>query len=222
MPALLSNPVEHLLALAAAAAGGRAAIVGLVGMPGAGKSTLAAQWVREVNAAAGAGTALALGMDGFHLRRAQLAQMPDPAAALARRGAPWTFDAQALARRLRELREATGPVYWPGFDHGVGDPAPNAIAIAPGTRLLLVEGLHLLHQGDGWALDGLLDECVYLDVPLPVAMQRLSARHQAAWGFTPAQAQARIEANDGLNAVLVEQTRERADWVVADQTFTVK
>jgi pantothenate kinase len=215
MPPLLQNPVQHLLALAAAASA-RAAIFGLVGVPGAGKSTRAAQLVREVNAAAGEGTALALGMDGFHLTRAQLAQTPDPAVAFARRGAPWTFDAPALAQRLRTVREAAGPVHWPGFDHGVGDPVPDAITIPPGTRLLLVEGLYLLHQGDGWALDGLLDECAYLDVPLAVAMQRLSPRHQAAWGFTPAQAQARIEANDGVNAVLVEQSRERADWLVAD------
>jgi pantothenate kinase len=215
MPPLLQNPVQHLLALAAGA-GTRALVVGLVGVPGAGKSTLAARWVHEVNAMAGAGTALALGMDGFHLTRAQLAQMPDPATALARRGAPWTFDAQALAQRLRAVREATAPVPWPGFDHGVGDPVQGAISIPPSTRLLIVEGLYLLHQGDGWALGGLLDECAYLDVPLPVAMQRLSARHQAAWGFTPAQAQARIAANDGLNAVLVAQSRERADWLVTE------
>jgi pantothenate kinase len=200
----------------AAAARTRASIVGLVGVPGAGKSTLAARWEHEVNAVAGTGTALALGMDGFHLTRAQLAQMPDPATALARRGAPWTFDPQALAQRLRAVREATAPVLWPGFDHGVGDPVQGAISIPPSTRLVLVEGLYLLHQGDGWALDGLLDECAYLDVELPVAMQRLSARHQAAWGFTPEQAQARIDANDGLNAVLVQATRERADWLVAE------
>ena len=162
---------------------------------------------------------VALGMDGFHLSRATLAGFPDPVAALARRGAPWTFDPLALARALRTLRgsdpaEAPSTVYWPGFEHGVGDPVPNAIPVDPSVRLVLVEGLYLLHRDHGWALEGLMDECWFLDVDQDLALQRLAARHQASWGVTPAQAQARVDANDRLNAGIVLQTRERADWLV--------
>ncbi len=192
-------------------------VAGLVGTPGSGKSTLAAQVARDLGA-----DAVALGMDGFHLTRAQLAQMPNPQTAFARRGAPWTFDPAALAQRLQAIRAAQQVVTWPGFDHGVGDPVQDAITVPLGTRLVLVEGLYLLHRGDGWDLGKLLDECAYLDVPLATAMQRLSARHQAAWGFTPAQAQARIDANDGLNAALVEMTQERADWLVQNPDFQAK
>lgn len=211
-PWSFEDAVRHLSRTAQA---GPRRIVGLVGLPGSGKTTLAAQLVREVNRAAGEGTAVALGMDGFHLTRAQLATRPDAAAALARRGAPWTFDPVGLAARLRDLREPGAGVAWPGFSHEAGDPVEGAATVLPTARLVLVEGLYVLHRGDGWDLTGLLDECGYLDVTLNVALQRLAARHQSAWGMTPEQAWARIAANDRLNADVVLASRARADWRVA-------
>jgi len=217
-PALLADPVGHLLKLLQTPS--QRFVMGLVGLPGSGKSTTATRLADEVNARAGAGTAVALGMDGFHLTRAALAQFPDPAAALRRRGSPWTFDAAGLAARLKVLREISPgtdkpPVMWPGFEHGVGDPVEDAVAIGPSTRLVMLEGLYLLHRSDGWNLAGLLDECWYLDVPMDVAMQRLTARHRATWGLTQVEAEARIAVNDQLNADIVLQSRERADRLVA-------
>jgi len=169
---------------------------------------------------------MVIGMDGFHLTRADLAALPDPQAALARRGAPWTFDPQALAQRLQQVRGAlpcvdadsagTGAVRWPGFAHGLGDPQADAITIAASVRLVLLEGLYLLHRGDGWDLSVLLDECWYLDVPLELAMERLSLRHMATRGVSRMQASARIDANDRLNAAIVAASAHRADWRVAD------
>jgi len=217
-PALLADPVGHLLRLLETPS--RRIVIGLVGLPGSGKSTSAARLADEVNARAGAVTMVALGMDGFHLTRAALAQFPDPAAALKRRGSPWTFDPGRLANRLKVLREISPgtdkpPVMWPGFEHGVGDPVDDAVTITPSTRLVLLEGLYLLHRSDGWNLSGLLDECWYLDVPMNVAMQRLTARHRATWNLTKDEAEARIAVNDQLNAEIVLQSRERADRLLA-------
>jgi pantothenate kinase len=215
-PPSLTDPVAQLLQMLRTP-GPRRRIVGLVGLPGSGKSTLADKLVAAVNAEAGAGTAVVLGMDGFHLSRATLARMPDPDAALARRGSPWTFDPAGLADRLRAVRSAAAdaaPVSWPGFEHSVGDPVENAVSIVPAVRLVVVEGLYLLHRDHGWNLEGLLDTCWYLDVPMELALQRLVARHQAAWGFSIAQAQARVAMNDQLNADIVLQTRARADALV--------
>lgn len=217
-PPLISQPVQHLLDLLHAHPQ-RRTVVGLVGLPGSGKSTIATQLADAVNAQAGPRQMLALGMDGFHLPRATLAQMPDPAAALARRGSPWTFDPAGLAARLQALRGApllpgAAPVPWPAFEHNVGDPVENAVLVPPSARLVLVEGLYLLHRAHGWQLDGLFDTCWYLDVPMELALQRLVARHQAAWGFSAAQAQARVAENDQLNADIVLQSRERADGLV--------
>lgn len=220
MNTLLTDPVGHLLKLLQTH-GSRRTVIGLVGLPGSGKSTVAARLADEVNAQAGAGTVVALGMDGFHLSKAALAQFPDPAAALRRRGSPWTFDPAALATRLQMLREASlgkasPPVMWPGFEHDVGDPVEDAVAIAPSVRLVLLEGLYLLHRSDGWDLSGLMDECWYLDVPMDVAMARLTARHMATWGLTRAEAVARIAVNDQLNAQTVQASRPLADWCVAN------
>ena len=85
-PARLADPLGELLALLDSAphvAGtGQRLVVALAGLPGSGKSTVAHRWAQAINALRGANTALVLGMDGFHLPRAQLAQMPDPQAAL--------------------------------------------------------------------------------------------------------------------------------------------
>ena len=218
-PALLADPAGRILDWLNTHPSGRR-VLGLVGLPGSGKSTLAAQLEHEVNTRAGAPVMQALGMDGFHWSRATLATFPDPAAALARRGAPWTFDAAGLASRVRALRNAAGMqpvpvVAWPGFEHGVGDPVPDAIPVPGAARVLLVEGLYLLHQDHGWQLDGLLDECWYLDVDLDTAMERLVARHQASWALTRAQAEARLARNDRENAGIVLTTRPRAAWRVA-------
>ena len=103
---------------------------------------------------------------------------------------------------------------WPGFEHGVGDPVPNAPQIGPEVLLLIVEGLYLLHQGDGWDLSGCFDETWYLDVSTATARQRLLARHVQANGNTPEQAAQRWKVNDGLNASIVRHTRAKADYLI--------
>lgn len=220
-PTPLTQPVQRLLDLLAACPT-RRILIGLAGGPGSGKSTVAQQWMQAVNAQAGRGTMVALGMDGFHLSKATLATFPDPAAALRRRGSPWTFDPQGLSQRLVALRgtsNAAGAnhypsVTWPGFEHGVGDPVPDAVCVPPEARLVLVEGLYLLHAGNGWGLAHHFDERWFLDVPIDVAMERLALRHMASSGQSRAVADARIAANDRLNADIVLPSRETADWRV--------
>ena len=213
MPPILEQPVPRLLLLLEASESRR--MIALAGLPGAGKSTLAARLAAEVNAEAGPGAMVALGMDGFHLTRAALRRLPDPDEALARRGAPWTFNPDALARRLHEVRAEAGraAVSWPGFKHEIGDPVEGAELVPPDARLVLVEGLYLLCQDDGWqALREAFDERWYLDTPLDLAMERLTRRHMAAWGLSREAAEARIAANDRLNAEIVQASRTNADW----------
>lgn len=215
MPQPLHDPVAHLVALVRQCE--TRVLIGLAGAPGAGKSTLAQQVSVAVNAALGAGSCVALGMDGFHLSKAQLAQMPNPDEAFARRGAPWTFDAPGFRQRVRRLRSAAGheTVTWPDFAHEIGDPVPDAIAVTADVRLVLVEGLYLLHQDDGWHdIDRLFDERWFLDTPFTISMERLARRHMQAWGFTRAQAEHRIATSDGINATLVQASALRADWLV--------
>jgi pantothenate kinase len=194
----------------------RRVVIGLVGLPGSGKSTLTAKLVDAVNQRTNSGTAAALSMDGFHVTKAALAQFDNPVAALSRRGSPWTFDSLGLAAKLAQLRKMPyQSITWPDFQHGMGDPVADAISVTPQVRLIIVEGLYLLHREHGWNLNGLLDECWYLDTPMDVAMERLVKRHMASWGFSRGQALDRLAINDNLNADIVLQSRERADWLVS-------
>lgn len=199
-------------------------VLGLVGAPGSGKTTLAASLVAAADAAAGeAGAGVALSMDGFHCTRAELAARPDAAAALARRGSPWTFDAESLAARITAVREGGDAVTsWPSFDHAVGDPVSDAITVPPLplARVVIVEGLYLLHDAHGWAAVGAaLRGCAvyFLDTPPELARERLCARHCAAWGISRDAALARIATNDALNADTVLATRSRAAGLVAGE-----
>jgi pantothenate kinase len=215
MPKILENPLEYLLALLRSKT--ERILIGLVGLPGSGKTTLTQEWERQINLREGAGVAKALSMDGFHLTKAQLSQMPDPEKAFARRGAHWTFDGPGFVHKVRALKMAGAdqPVYWPAFEHEVGDPVQDAIEVPPSCRVALVEGLYLLYREGAWGdLDGLFDEIWYLDTPMQTSIDRLVARHQQAWDFTEAQARHRVESSDYKNALLVETTRQRADWLV--------
>ena len=218
---ILNDPVGRLLQLMLPATEADASkrteriVIGVVGLPGSGKSTIAAKFVDGVNERTSTTTAVALSMDGFHLTKATLAKFADPAAALARRGSPWTFDPAGLAVKLQQLRNnADTSITWPDFQHGVGDPVADAIVVEPSVKLIIVEGLYLLHREHGWNLSGLLDECWYLDTSMDVAMERLVKRHMASWGFSREQALDRLGMNDRLNADIVLQSRERADYLV--------
>ncbi len=213
MQPIIHNPVAHLNALLANRPG--RVMVGIAGPPGSGKSTLAAQLATRVNAVTGTPIAVALGMDGFHLSKAQLRQMPDPELAFARRGAPWTFDAAGFVARLNHLRRADSVVRWPDFAHEVGDPIADALEVVPVVRLVIVEGLYLLHDDDGWQdAQVVFDEVWYLHTPFEMAMDRLTQRHMRAWNFSRVQAEQRIAQSDGLNAELVRQSGVRANYLV--------
>lgn len=194
---LLENIVPHLLARVESHEARW--LIAIAGVPGSGKSTLAARLAEEVNRVTEPDTLVALGMDGFHLTKAELSQMPDPAEAFARRGAPWTFDVQALHSRVLGLRDAAGSadMTWPGFQHEIGDPIDGAFVVPARTRLVIVEGLYLLHCSDGWeAISTLFDERWYLDISLDTSLERLARRHMQVWNITREVAENRIATND--------------------------
>ena len=192
----------------------RRILIALAGLPGSGKSTVAARLANAVNARTGTGVMVALGMDGFHLTRLQLACFADPVQALKRRGAPWTFDAAALHHHLLALRMREASVSWPGFEHEVSDPVANAVAVSPAARIVLVEGLYLLHDDHGWQHAHLFDESWFLDVPMEIAMERLVLRHMQANAHSREVAMQRLAVNDRLNAEIVMKSRDRAHWLI--------
>ncbi|GFR44954.1 hypothetical protein Agub_g6262 [Astrephomene gubernaculifera] len=170
--------------------------------------------------------AVVLPMDGFHYYRRELDAMPDPQAAHARRGAPWTFDAAKFVDAVRRVRYAATrfgsesgfgeeeEVCVPSFDHGVGDPVEGDICIPAGAAVVLVEGNYLLLPSAPWSqLRPLLAESWYLRLPLDTAMQRVLAR-QRQLGLSREESLTRIATNDRPNAELVEASSAAATLIV--------
>ncbi|GJE89186.1 P-loop containing nucleoside triphosphate hydrolase protein [Phanerochaete sordida] len=168
-------------------------IVGIAGVPASGKSTLAQMLVDHTNALLSGtpdeGAAILVGLDGWHLTRAQLDQFPDAKLAHDRRGAHWTFDGQSYVEFVRELRvplntlaAAAGGqeavIYAPSFSHELKDPAPRAVAIHPKHRIVIIEGLYTFLGIEPWVEAAqLLDERWWVGISEEEAKERLVKRH---------------------------------------------
>ncbi|MFG3130053.1 nucleoside/nucleotide kinase family protein [Streptomyces tendae] len=191
--------------------GGRRAILGIAGSPGAGKSTLAGQLVRELNGT-GAPWVAHVPMDGFHLADVEL----DRLGRRDRKGAPDTFDAAGYAALLDRLRaeEDGDVVYAPGFERVLEQPVAGAVPVPPSARLVVTEGNYLLLESGAWArVRARLDEVWFCGLEETERVRRLVARHER-FGKSPADAAAWALGPDQRNAELVAATRHRADLVV--------
>ena len=126
--------------------------------------------------------AILVGLDGWHLTRAQLDAMPDPKLAHDRRGSHWTFDAHSYVSFIRQLRDpllpASTTITAPSFDHAVKDPCPHAISILPEHRIIVIEGLYTFLSLSPWVDAGrLLDERWLIELDPTAASNRLVKRH---------------------------------------------
>jgi pantothenate kinase len=181
-------------------------VLGIVGAPGAGKSTLAAAVTAAVDGA------VLVPMDGFHLANAELERL----GRRDRKGAPDTFDAAGYVATLRRIRTGTDPVvYAPRFHREVEESYAGEIAVETATtRLVVTEGNYLLLPTGPWGqVAALLDESWYLEPDDELRRRRLAARHEA-YGKAPAAARAWALGPDQANAEVVATTRGYADLVV--------
>ena len=196
--------IERLDQLAA----GPRRLLGVVGPPGAGKSTLAALMTEAMGA-----RAQAVSMDGYHLAQVELERL----GRAQRKGAPDTFDASGYAAQLRRLRDqpADEIVYAPDFRRAIEEPVAGALPVFPHTPLVITEGNYLLLDDDpAWApVAELLDEVWYLQVDADLRLERLTARH-VQFGRTREQAMAWIAQTDEPNARRIEASAARASRTV--------
>ena len=165
-------------------------IVGIAGIPASGKSTLAKLIVDHTNAILKTNVesterteAILVGLDGWHLTRAQLAALPDPQLAKDRRGAHWTFDTDGYLEFVKNLRvpltpSYSDPIIAPSFDHAVKDPDPAGVKIYPWHRIVVIEGLYCFLSIGAWREAGeMLDERWHVAVDFDKATERIIGRH---------------------------------------------
>jgi pantothenate kinase len=203
--AAMTVPVELLDRAAAWAAGEERVVLGIVGTPGAGKSTLAAGLVAALQ-----DRAVLVPMDGFHLADREL----DRLGRRDRKGAPDTFDAGGYVALLRRVVDRVEDVvYAPVFLRERELAEAGALPVPRDVPLVVTEGSYLLMDGPFAPVRELLTECWYVDVDQDLRRQRLVARH-VRHGRTPEQARAWVDHTDEPNAVLIEDTRDLADLVV--------
>ena len=177
-------------------------IVGIVGAPGAGKSTIAALVVERLGP-----SAVLLPMDGFHLPQARLVEL----GRRERMGAPDTFDVEGFVATLRAVRTAGVAVRAPAFNRETEAAVPDAIVITPAFRTVVVEGNYLLLDSGGWErVAPLLDVSFFVDLDPDIRLARLIERHQR-FGKSPADARAWATGPDEANARTIEATAHRAD-----------
>jgi pantothenate kinase len=201
--------VERAAAIAAEATqAGRVRILGITGPPGAGKSSLATALVEGL----APGTAVVVGMDGFHLSNAVL----EAQGSRARKGAVDTFDDAgyaALIDRLADRVPGGPPVYAPEFRREIEEPIAAGTEVT-GEPLVITEGNYLLAADGAWpAARSRMAEVWYVDLPDRERLRRLVARHRS-FGKSPSDAEEWAGGTDQRNADLIAATRAEADLLV--------
>lgn len=181
-------------------------LIGIVGEPGSGKSTVSAAVSVEFGE-----DAVVVPMDGFHLSNDVLAHI----GRADRKGAIDTFDAFGYVQLIKRLRSRDEPVvYAPDYVRGVEEAIAGAIAVPSGVSVVITEGNYLLDEADPWpALGQLLDEIWYVHAPQQLRMERLTARH-IRFGMTESAAWRWAEGPDESNAIRIRAARERATAII--------
>ncbi|HEY2194148.1 MAG TPA: nucleoside/nucleotide kinase family protein [Actinomycetospora sp.] len=193
------------------AAGPDRRILGIVGGPGAGKSTLA-DAIRERT---DPHRVAVVGMDGWHLANSTLERL----GRLERKGAADTFDAAGYVAFLERFRTDASTTIWaPEYRRSVEEPIGGALEIGPEVTLLVTEGNYLLLDDPPWdRVRPLLDEAWFLAPEEATRRARLVARHEQV-GRTHDEALARADGSDAANAAVIASTAARADTTFTDDS----
>ena len=193
--------------VAKCAAAANRTIIGIIGKPGGGKSTLSKYLLKGMDPT----LVSVVPMDGFHLSNKVLKELGRSD----RKGAQDTFDVKGFTTLIQRIKlDSADAIYYPVFDRSIEESIAAQGVVYPSTRVVIVEGNYLMHDKDGWQeISPLLDQSWYAFLDEDVRISRLISRH-IAFGKDPESAKAWAKGSDQVNAELIELGVERCDFLI--------
>lgn len=159
------------------ASGGKRIVISLAGLPGSGKSFWSAKITASLNKQGI--KSVCVPQDGYHMYRKQLDMLDNPVEAHIRRGAPFTFNAQAFLDLVKTIKtETENDIYAPSFDHALKDPVENDIHISLDVVVVIIEGNYVSLKDEIWnEIETYVDDTWFIDTDLQIIRDRLIKRH---------------------------------------------
>lgn len=182
-------------------------IIGIVGKPGAGKSTLTSHLIENLPK----DSVSLVPMDGYHLSNLQLKNL----GLSDRKGAFNTFDSNGYVSLLKRINTETDQdIYYPVFHREIEESYAADGVVLANTKIVLTEGNYLLFDKAGWEkVAAELTEIWYININDSLRIERLVKRHEF-YGKDKESALNWATGTDEINAKIVESTAARADVII--------
>ena len=180
-------------------------ILGIVGCPGSGKSSLTQRIVERF---ACSSAVCVVGMDGFHLSNKVLRErnLRDV------KGRFDTFDSSGFRRLLSSLKESdVESVFFPVFHRDIEESIACEGEVKPEAKVIIAEGLWLCHPD--WKLSSIIDCFVFLDLEDEIRHKRLIKRRMDL-GETEEEARKWACGSDEKNAIMVKRDKEKCQYII--------
>ena len=182
-------------------------IIGIVGKPGAGKSTV----VSEIEKRFDPNQISVIPMDGYHLSNEELISLNRRD----RKGAPDTFDTQSFISLITKVKNSPELEHrFPIFHREIEASKADEGVVESGVKVIVVEGNYLFSEEHNWeGVFPLLDHTWFIEISDEVRIERLIARH-IRYGKTPEDAEKWSRGSDEANARFIELTAHRAANII--------
>jgi len=182
-------------------------IIGIVGKPGAGKSTI----VLEIEKRFQPNEVAIIPMDGYHLSNEALIAL----GRRDRKGAPDTFDTQSFISLITEVKSSPQVDHrFPIFHREIEASIEDEGIVPSLAKVIVIEGNYLFSDEHNWSeVFALLDHTWFIEIDEEIRMQRLIARH-IKYGKTPEEAEEWSRGSDEANARFITLTKDRAENII--------
>ena len=182
-------------------------LIGIVGKPGAGKSTVVEQIQNKFRSY----EVSVIPMDGFHLSNEELINL----GRRDRKGAPDTFDVSGFISLIKKVKHEPQVDYkFPIFHREIEASVNDEGVVPKESKVIVIEGNYLFSEEHNWnGLFPLLDHTWLIEIDDEVRIERLIARH-IHYGKTPVEAENWSRGSDEANARFIELTAHRASNII--------